>query len=215
MLDYTARFEAYYGDGDSWGTFEFYEDFSDLLLEAISSGEPFDTGWKGIKKEIASFRIARHASGKFSVMVSCSDDFDTQGYGDETFGVSECGSAEEVLDLIRERLTEAYSAADNDREDAEEYYGFSIYPLFGEHTGHWMHTLILPRNTEAECPPGDSYAEWGFETCDTESLTDEEKEAITDMAWVIAYSENPSDMQVEKKYGRPWKISPWRKESDD
>lgn len=114
MLDYTARFEAYYGDGDSWGTFEFYEDFSDLLLEAISSGEPFDTGWKGIKKETASFRIARHESGKFSVMVSCSEDFDTKGYSDETFGISGC-SAEEVLDIIRERLTEAYSGAEKNR----------------------------------------------------------------------------------------------------
>lgn len=124
MLNYTARFEAYSGDGDSWGTFEFYDAFRDLLLEAISSGEPFDTGWKGLKKEIASFRIVRHASGKFSVMVSCSDDDDTEGYADETFGVEQCVDVEEAIDSISERLTAAYQNALLDMEYKQiEYEG--------------------------------------------------------------------------------------------
>lgn len=57
LSDFTAEFAAYPGDGDAWGTFDFYPEFAALLRRAVASGTHFDTGWVGVKKAPMNFRI--------------------------------------------------------------------------------------------------------------------------------------------------------------
>ena len=52
------------------GLTDFYEESKQKLKEALASGEDFDTGWWGCKKEIRYARIRRE-SGKITVQVSC------------------------------------------------------------------------------------------------------------------------------------------------
>ena len=68
------------GDGAHWGLTDWYPEKEAALRAAFESGEPFDTGWYGSKKEIASARI-RMENGTLKIEVSVSDDDDTEGHG--------------------------------------------------------------------------------------------------------------------------------------
>lgn len=60
-----------YGEyASKWGLTDFYEDSEQKLREALASGEDFDTGWFGCKKEIRYAKIERE-NGKVIVSVSC------------------------------------------------------------------------------------------------------------------------------------------------
>ncbi len=52
-----------FNDWGSWGVGDFYDGNEEELRNAIESGEPFDTGWHGFKKEIQSMRIHRDENG--------------------------------------------------------------------------------------------------------------------------------------------------------
>jgi hypothetical protein len=52
-----------------WGLSDFYEESKAKLVDALNSGEDFDTGWWGCKKEIRYARIVRE-DGKITVEVS-------------------------------------------------------------------------------------------------------------------------------------------------
>ena len=62
-----------------WGLTDFYEESKSKLTEALDSGEDFDTGWFGCKKEIRYARIKRE-NGIITVEVDCDmDDIYEQG----------------------------------------------------------------------------------------------------------------------------------------
>ena len=75
------------GDACKWGLTDLYERNEKILRKAIESGERFDTGWVGCKKEIRSMRICRDDDG---MIVECSASMD---------------SALEELDLFTDFLT--------------------------------------------------------------------------------------------------------------
>ena len=56
-----------------WGISDFYEEAEKDLREALASGEDFDTGWFGCKKEINYARIVRE-NEKITVSVTCNMD---------------------------------------------------------------------------------------------------------------------------------------------
>lgn len=60
-------------DWGSWGVGDFYNGNEEELRKVIESGEPFDTGWHGFKKEIQSMRIHRDETG-VEVQVSAAMD---------------------------------------------------------------------------------------------------------------------------------------------
>lgn len=58
-----------------WSISDFYEEAEKSLRSALESGEDFDTGWFGCKKEINYAKIVRE-DGKITVSVCCHmDDF--------------------------------------------------------------------------------------------------------------------------------------------
>ena len=65
------KIDICYGEyASKWGLTDFYEDSEQKLREALASGEDFDTGWFGCKKEIRYARICRE-NGAVTVEVSC------------------------------------------------------------------------------------------------------------------------------------------------
>ena len=52
-----------FDDWGSWGIGDFYNGNEEELRKAIESGEPFDTGWHGYKKELQSMRVIRDENG--------------------------------------------------------------------------------------------------------------------------------------------------------
>lgn len=53
-----------------WGISDFYEEAEQSLRDALASGEDFDTGWFGCKKEINYGQIVRE-DGEITVSVCC------------------------------------------------------------------------------------------------------------------------------------------------
>lgn len=57
-----------------WGITDFYEDIEALLREAVESGEDFDTGWFGCKKEIRYAMYTKNRDGFFITVSAHMDD---------------------------------------------------------------------------------------------------------------------------------------------
>lgn len=151
-------FAKLHGDGAHHGISDLYPTHQKLVERALKSGKPFDTGWYGSKKEIASGRI--YSDGKtVTCEASVSDDFDTEGRGSAV--ATPAGLGTEVLfdDVVR-ALDAALDAAGEDKKEKEPYAGFSTH----NRKGHWVETLILPKGGEEyDTPPGDNYHEWGWQ----------------------------------------------------
>jgi hypothetical protein len=83
-----------------WCLTDFYEKSEQKLREAIASGEEFDTGWWGCKKEIHYARIMRDDED-VTVEVSCHMD-DLFDGNDLIYDAlwEECGTEEELPDDI-------------------------------------------------------------------------------------------------------------------
>ena len=89
-----------FGDWGSWGVGDFYDGHEKELRDAIESGEPFDTGWHGFKKELQSMRIQR-TDGKIIVSVSeYMDDLDDYAL------ILDCLTDEEEQKITEEQLDE-------------------------------------------------------------------------------------------------------------
>lgn len=71
-----------FDDWGSWGVGDFYDGNEEELKFAIESGEPFDTGWHGFKKELQSMRVVRDENG---TEVSVSEYMDEAFEQDELF----------------------------------------------------------------------------------------------------------------------------------
>jgi hypothetical protein len=151
-----------------WGISDFYEENRIALLAWLESGENFDTGWYGAKKEIHSGRILREGDF-FTCEAWCSDDFDTEGRGEATFLLNQLDdkSPAAVLEHIIEALDMAMEAAEENRRDNEVYEGFSIgeIDLTTGKRSNWVYTFIAPKGEGHYLPepPGDHYFVWGWQ----------------------------------------------------
>lgn len=160
------------GDGAHCGLSDWYPEKEKALAEALASGKPFDTGWYGSKKEIASARIS--SDGKtVRVEVSVSDDFDTPGNGEAT--------AEPTLESISEAIQRAWEEAEGDQKGNRDYVGYALIhwttaipsyakrpddkrTRFGRKHAQCLDYLILPAgDAEFTSPPGDNYHYWGWQ----------------------------------------------------
>lgn len=110
-----------YGEyASKWGLSDFYEESKAKFMDALNSGEDFDTGWWGCKKEIRYARIVRE-DGHIMVEVSCNMD-DLWDEDDLIYDAlwEERKVDEELPDEIIESILEmAYGDIDDHTEVAE------------------------------------------------------------------------------------------------
>lgn len=101
-----------------WGLTDFYEESEQKLKDALASGEEFDTGWWGCKKEIRYARIVRDHED-VTVEVSCHMD-DLWEADDLIYDAlwEECHTEEELPDEIIDSIRDA--AIDDGIEDSTE-----------------------------------------------------------------------------------------------
>ena len=152
-------------DGAKWGVSDFYEEAQESLLQALRSGEDFDTGWYGVKKEIQSGRVFRKGNTIYCE-ASCSDDFDTEGFGRVWIEIAEDARAEYTLEDIVIALDAASEEAEQDRKDNEVYRGWSVGQVDEDGSRRdWWYTYIQPVGIggEWDSPPGDNYHWWGWD----------------------------------------------------
>ena len=136
------------------------------LLAALQSGDAFDTGWYGVKKEIESGRVYRPLPAPEGMMVyveaSCSDDFDTDGNGEATVEVIPYEDTEDLLDRICEALDRAAEDAQANRRDNNPVEMWSIHDE--TRSGAWVETYLRDVSGFGSAePPGDNYRNWGFQ----------------------------------------------------
>lgn len=101
-----------------WCLTDFYEKSEQKLRDAIASGEEFDTGWWGCKKEIRYARIMRDDED-VTVEVSCHMDdlYDSEDLIYDALW-DECRTEEELPDDIIASITDA--AIDDGLNDGAE-----------------------------------------------------------------------------------------------
>jgi len=157
-------FEPLHGcDGAKWGVSDFYEQNEAALLTALRSGEAFDTGWYGVKKEIESGRVYRPFAAPEGMTIyveaSCSDDFDTEGHGEGEVEVIPYEDTADLFDRICKALNKACDSAHENRHENSEVILWSIHTEEG-----WVETYLQDNSSwGAEKPPGDAYHRWGFQ----------------------------------------------------
>lgn len=106
-----------------WWLTDFYPEYEEILRNAIESGEDFDTGWVGCKKEIRYMRLSRE-NGKLSIEVSEHTD-DMWDEDDLIYDAvwkvtgSEDEIPEDKLDAIRD--VAIYSDVDDHADVSAEY----------------------------------------------------------------------------------------------
>lgn len=157
-------------NGAKWGVSDFYEEAQEALLQALRSGEDFDTGWYGVKKEIQSGRVFREGNTIYCE-ASCSDDFDTEGFGRVWIEVVEDQRAEYTLEDIVLALDAASEEAERNRKENEVYRGWIVGQVDEDGSRrNWLYTYIQPVGIGGEWdePPGDNYFHWGWEDQDLE-----------------------------------------------
>jgi hypothetical protein len=192
-------FDGFY-DAAKWGVSDFYEDCEKALKDAIEAGEPFDTGWYSVKKEIQTGRV-RYNGETITCEASCSDDFDTPGHGEATAKIGE--STEETFDNIVAALDTAIDEADENRKDNQVYIGYAIGKIDenGERT-NWIETYIQPVEAGLflNTPPGDYYYKWGWQE-EAKEIPQKIRKAFKKF--------------IEETYGAEsaicggWRIDPW------
>lgn len=89
--------DMYYAS--KWGLIDFYEEAERKLREAINSGEDFDTGWFGCKKEI---RYARYEKSEDGFFITVSAHMDDLWDGEELIydALSEIGIEDELTEEL-------------------------------------------------------------------------------------------------------------------
>jgi hypothetical protein len=193
----TFEFSETFSNGDmtKWGASDFYSDKREEILAAVSSGLPFDTGWGGCKKEILSSRIVC-VGDAFVCEVSVSDDFDTNGHTELT--AIRGSDDEDTMINIGTALDNATDLAREDQRNNREYRGFTIR----NEQGSWVETYIQDTGWGwgNESPPGDNYAEWGFQG-DSE-IPEDVKEKMEE--WILSHPPDGSFLKLEG-----WQVCPW------
>ena len=150
------------GDGAKWGISDWYSEVEEQILAALTTGEDFETGWYGSKREIASGWV-RVTGAQCHTQASVSDDFDTEGRGE--FEVTLTGTPEERLCQIQEALDKALELAGENQKDNEVVVMFKILHLEDDGEWHWVETYLQPMGDGhyLDHPPGDYYHDWGFQ----------------------------------------------------
>jgi hypothetical protein len=154
-------------DGSHCGLEDWYPEIEAGILAALRLGKDavWTTGWYGSKKEIASAKIT-HLDRKIFCEASVSDDFDTEGIGEEIIPHTI------NLEKIRSAINKAWDQALSNQKDNRMYVGFSILHktrVHGVYHGGkpadkgrislaWVETLILPTGESEtwDSPPGDN-----------------------------------------------------------
>ena len=194
-----------WNDGAHCGLTDWYPPLEAAITAALARGKSYawTTGWYGSKKEIASACITQR-DGEITVRVSVSDDFDTDGNGEQTIRFTK------NLDRIRDAISAAWTEANRDRRDNEAYAGFSV-----GRGDRWEFTLILPQGWghEWDVPPGDNYHRWGWQ--EVEDGEDRPAEIPADVAERLKqWAEDPMHGAGEKYTYRGWTIKAWEDDSD-
>jgi len=192
-----------HGDGAHCGLSDWYERGEAELAAALADHAPFDTGWYGSKKEIASARIWSENGVVVKVDVSVSDDFDTEGFGYSS-------TDNWTLAAVAKAVGNAWHMAEKERKDNQEYAGFRI-----GRGGQYEETyLVNVGEDENPVPPGDYYHWWGWQHHETKSgqgiphpaIPAEIVKAFEKWAqdWAFGYHKKKK-LQIGK-----WTIIPWK-----
>lgn len=115
-------------DWGSWGIGDFYDGNEELLKNALESGEDFDTGWHGFKKELESMRIIKD-SGGVTVCVYADMDSALEGWDLITDGITDEEAnmlTDEIVEEIRDHLYENTEYCE-ECEDSETLPGNATY----------------------------------------------------------------------------------------
>jgi hypothetical protein len=217
------------GDGAHWGLSDWYEEKAAALKAALESGLPFDTGWYGSKKEIASARISSDGT-VIQIEVSVSDDFDTEGSGEKTI------PAPATLEQVSKAIDEAWDSAEANQDDNRQYRGYALYHYSTKipewHRGENVYPrekrkrypkkvprcldyFIVPAGDldYSDHPPGDNYSFWGWQNdedgeganCVEEGIPESTVEQFT----AFAKSLQPGVLRIGD-----WEIRSWDKEEE-
>ena len=143
------------GDGAHCGLADWYPNKEAALRRALKAGRPFDTGWYGSKKEIASARISSATGKMVDVEVSVSDDFDTDGTGH--------ASSQPNIEAVQSAIYSAWNAAQDDQRENRQYAGYSLRDLSGDYPRCLDYYLVDRSGFCLDRPPGDSYHHWGWQ----------------------------------------------------
>jgi hypothetical protein len=148
------------GDGAHCGLTDWYPNKEAALRRALKARLPFDTGWYGSKKEIASARISSVDGKTVDVEVSVSDDFDTCGNGCAIASpVGGPNSTEQVADAIYR----AWDDAEENRRANQPYAGYRLVKHDKDHTQCLDYYLVDRSGEYLDGPPGDYYHHWGWQ----------------------------------------------------
>lgn len=158
-------------DGAHCGLADWYPEIEAGITAALADpATSWSTGWYSSKKEIASAKIDYDADSEtLTVHASVSDDFDTEGMGWITLPWTQ------DLETIAGAIYQAWDDAEDDRRSKQAYEGYSLIVHKGnpDH-GSWIATYLIDVSGNfLDYPPGDNYAEWGWQ----EDLTGPELEA--------------------------------------
>jgi hypothetical protein len=206
------------GDGAHCGLTDWYPKKERALKRALKRQQPFDTGWYGSKKEIASARVYSTDGKTVLVEVSVSDDLDTGGLGS---AMAMRGAVPVNICSVQEAIHRAWAEANENQKDNRLYYGFAIRRnILTSYTDYsktppkekkriwkqaWIETLILPRGDGGMMnePPGDNYHVWGFQG---ESIVPKKhREALE--AWANKFI---AGQTKDKSFtSGKWTIEPW------
>lgn len=186
------------GDGAHCGLTDWYPEKEAALEAALKARAPFDTGWYSSKKEIASARIWSLDGKAVRAEVCVSDDFDTEGRGTaSTIGWT--------LEAVAGAVSSAWAEADQDREDNENYIGFSIH----DPKGSWIETYLV-NGGDFDAPTGDYYYWWGWQHDEKDDVGVPHPDIP--LAAVRAFETFAGTFREE--YGtltvEGWTIRPWR-----
>lgn len=122
---YGDIFQDLRGDGVGQGPADFYEVEETVLCGALWSREDFSTGWYFSREKLLMARVTRERL-VFTLEVSASGGFDTEGYGRVMFEIELQHPTEELFDLISEGLDRAWDLAKENRQENGEFLGFKI-----------------------------------------------------------------------------------------
>jgi len=148
------------GDGAHCGLADWYPSKEAALRRALKARRPFDTGWYGSKKEIASARISSVDGKTVDVEVSVSDDFDTCGNG--------CAIALPVggptsTEQVAEAIYRAWDEAEENRRENEPYAGYRLVKHGKDRAQCLDYYLVDRLGDYLDGPPGDAYDHWGWQ----------------------------------------------------
>jgi hypothetical protein len=194
------------GDGAHWGLSDWYPEQEAALKQALEARQPFDTGWYSSKKEIASARISSPDGKTIRVEASVSDDFDTPGQHEEDI-------TSWTLEAVAEALSVAWSGAEENRKDNQDYVGYSILH-HADGRSSWVETFLGCVSTWGDSVPpgGDHYQWWGWQH-------DEEGEGANctypgiPASTAEAFENFARDLKTGSLRIGDWEIQSWDKEA--